>query len=121
MPADHVEAVFSAELEAYRIAKQDKDLSLLVPDFYGSVGIGNISDNAGADISDQFWLSCAYQMAHVKGSFVKIGSIDSEEANRVMRLFHAAGIRHVVDASVVLDVNRKVACVVDFAVEEFIL
>ena len=113
VPENHVNAVFQAELEAYRIASETEELKAVIPEFFGAITCTQVLDNAGKDISDKFYLSFAYKMSKVDGDFKKCGLNDE----RLESAFRRVGIHHTTDASVLFE-DGEVKCIVDFATKE---
>lgn len=110
---EHVEAVFLSELRTFEIATSNELLKSYIPEFFGIIKCNCVLDATGRDISDAFHLDLSYKMKRVNGSFEKTGLNDNDLRSK----FHAAGIRHTKDASVLYEEN-KVKCLIDFAVEE---
>jgi hypothetical protein len=115
---EHVRAVFESEIEAYKHALCTDDLRELVRHFIGATTCCAITDVDATDISKQFYLDCAYEMAWVQGDFKKFGTLSSEITEDLGRRFHAAGILHLIDSSIVVDVEGRPRHVVDFAMRE---
>lgn len=115
----HVTNVFESEVKAYEVAAAHSKLVSLIPSFYGKVQVEKIVDANGADISAGYYLDRAYQMQRVSGEFVKLGSLHFNDSREIRELFIDVGIRHISDASVVLGVNEKIECVIDFALQEY--
>jgi len=116
---EHVRAVFGSEIEAYRQALCADDLRELVRHFIGATTCCAITNVDGTDISKQFYLYCAYEMVRVHGDFRKFGTLSSEITEYLRRRFNAAGIFHLVDSSIVLDVESRPRHIGDFAMREY--
>lgn len=66
-PEDHVESVFQSEVDAYGLLSADDDLRNLAPKFFDCTSVQRVTDAAGADISNRFYLHRAYQMEKING------------------------------------------------------
>lgn len=119
-PREHVEQVFLSELEAYEVAQSHPELQTLIPKFFGSTTVPCVIDAQGKDISSEFYLDLAYQMETIEGEFVKTGGLSTEITETTYQLFHSAGIRHICDASAVLQGNN-IKKIIDFAMKEYVL
>lgn len=115
----HVKAVFESEVEAYKLASLNPDLSRLIPEFFGKVCVEKIIDAAGCDISHEFYLNYAYQMERIEGKFVKLSGLDKFIWSPVTSMFQSSRIFHTSDASVVVE-KGSITSVIDFATREFI-
>jgi len=116
---EHIENVFNSEIEAYGIATSNPELKNLVPNFYDKVKCEKIEDESGNDISINFHLDLAYKMEKIEGIFKKIGPLPSKLKDPLITLFKSAGIKHVIDSSVILNNKNQITCVIDFAVKEY--
>lgn len=114
-----IENIFAAEIAAFKIAIDQKELCELVPLFYGRCdGTMEILDSSGKEVTDQYRTDLSYEMEFVPGSFIKFGTVpDDKERCRIRNLFWKHGIMYLTDASVVLK-ERKITKVIDFAVQE---
>lgn len=117
IPDEHTQAVYSSEIEAYKIASENASLQSLIPRFFGPISISQIVDSFGADITGQFFVDLAYQMSRVNGIFVKLATLPSEQRRAIDQLFNSFGILYTSDASVIVE-SSQVVCVIDFAVNE---
>ncbi len=112
-------ATCNSEIKAYELAKAEKKLSCYIPRFYNSIPLEKIEDEAGNDLSDQYFLDVNYKMEFIKGEFIKIGNFQNEKTKKLCQAFIDIGIKHIEDASVVLDSDGKIKKVVDFSIEYF--
>lgn len=106
--------VFQSEVDAYEIAMKNEELSKLVPHFYGPVLIGRLEGAREEVAHDK-----AYSMEFIEGDFRKIGTVNSSEKMRIVKLFRKHGINHVIDSSVIMNEENQIIKVVDFATKEF--
>lgn len=113
----HVTNVYKSEVKAYEIASASNEIAEFIPQFYGSVTIRKIFDAIGNDISSQYELNLAYQMKKIEGDFIKHDCTFEE----IGKLYRQHGIYYLSDTSVVLGEEGEICCVIDFAVEEFVL
>ena len=116
----HARAVFDAEVEAYGLARAKPSVADLVPGGFQLSPIQQVIDKDGSDVTIEFFPDLAFETDFVPGQFVKIGSIDGDEAARVRRLFLDAGIGHTIDMSVTLDSDGCIVRAIDFAVREHV-
>lgn len=116
----HARAVFDAEVEAYGLAGAASSVAALVPGGFKLFPIQSVVENAGRDVTSEFFPDLAFETDFVPGQFVKIGSLYSDESARVRRLFHEAGIQYTTDMSVTLDSEGRIVKAIDFAVSEHV-
>jgi len=97
--------VFRAETDALRIASAHPILSRHTPKYHGELKIRRVENEAGEDISKEYWLELAYAMERIAPDPEerKVGSFYSPDEWHLMKslvdIFEAAGIKHVGDAS----------------------
>jgi hypothetical protein len=115
---EHCRLVFQAETGAYRLASNSPNLKGLVPAFHGVRPDLTVLDREGKDVSAKFIPGLAYEMDFIAGSFQKMGTVQSDEVNRIKALFRAEGIAYLTDASVVM-LGGKIDKVIDFAVRDY--
>lgn len=116
----HSRKVYQSEVEAYEIVQLHPRLVELTADFFGRCSVAKVFDEHGADISDRFLLDCGLELELLSGPFPKIGScFGSTNRNEVERAFNDAGIRHTSDAGVMLDDQRQIIKIIDFATVEY--
>ena len=115
---DHARAVFKAEVEAYGLAMKSPVLTGLIPGDFRLCDPQQIIDMQGQDVSGEFFTDLVFETDLVEGTFQKIGSLGSDEAFRVRRMFFDAGIRHTNDMSVTLSADGVIVKAIDFAVQE---
>jgi len=110
---EHIKNVFNSEVKAYEIAVKNEELSCLVPAFYGKLKVTQLNGS-----NENFIPEYAYEMEYIKGRFVKLALINSEERVRITKLFSKYGINYMVDASVLLNDLNKVIKIIDFSKTE---
>lgn len=116
---DHARAVFKAEADAYGLAALSPAVAALVPGNFRPCRVQQIIDKEGKDVTGEFFPDLAFETDFVEGYFHKIGAINNrDEAQRVCRLFHGAGIHYTIDISVTLDPDGNALKAIDFATEE---
>ena len=54
--------MFADECAAYEIAMREPAVRRYVPSFYGPVVVTSVADEAGLDISSEYWLNLCYAM-----------------------------------------------------------
>jgi hypothetical protein len=113
----HLTNVFNSEVMAFKIAMKCSELTELVPEFYGICPTKDVQDHSGNSIASELRGDLSFEMEFLPGSFVKIGTIPTSESDRIQTLFFQCGIRHMSDASVLLD-EERITKVIDFAVQE---
>lgn len=118
---DHARAVFRAEVDAYGLAMESPALAGLIPGDFRLCDPQQIIDRQGQDVSGEFFADLVFETDFVEGTFQKIGSLGSDEALRVRRMFFDAGIRHTNDMSVTLSADGVIVKAIDFAVQEYVL
>lgn len=113
--------IFLSEVHAYEIAINIPELKAITPEFFGVTTVSKISDAEGIDITSQYITDCAYIMSYEKGNFVKLFNEPGleEEQKRIRLLFQEYKINHIQDVSVILNEQRKVVMVIDFAIQEY--
>jgi hypothetical protein len=114
--ADHSRKTYLSETEALKTANENEILSGLTAKNYGPVQIEKIEDENGADITDKYFTDLNFSMEYIEGRFQKMGTVESNERERIISLFVDAGINHVNDACAIL-VEGKVTKIVDFEME----
>jgi hypothetical protein len=119
MDADeaHCTAVFDAETQAFELAISTPAVRALVPQYFGRNSAGRLVDRDGKDVTGEIYADLSFEAEFLEGAFEKIGGVAAPERERITSLFHAAGIRHMTDASVRIT-NGVVDKVIDFAVQE---
>lgn len=112
---------FLSEVHAYEIAKSIPELKAITPEFFGVATVSKISDVEGIDVTSHYITDCAYIMSYEKGNFVKLYNEPDleEEQKRIRLLFQEYKINHIQDVSVILNEQRKVVMVIDFAIQEY--
>lgn len=120
LPPNRVRDVFHSEVEAYQHSADRIDICQYTQHFNGVKTVCRIEDESGRDISHEYHLDFAYEMARLTGEPIKIGDLpDREFAQHFQRLFRDAGVRHMNDCSVFLDHAGELANVIDFAMQEY--
>jgi hypothetical protein len=114
----HCQEVFEAEVKAYEIASEDRELRELVPAYYGTRSGLTIVDGTGTNVTQEFYSDLAFEAEFIDCDFQKLGVASRDEQARVMRLLGGKGIRHVIDTSVCLDENGQIRKIIDFALRE---
>ena len=114
-----LQKVFDSEVKAYELAAATPALKAITPSFIGLPHVGSIHNQSGADVSDQFVLTMAYQMALIPGCFQKLESLPVEVYEPIQSHFRSAGIKYVKDSSAVTDATGAVVAVIDFATQEY--
>lgn len=88
----HVRDVFAAETGAYQLAAASPDVAVLVPRHFQVCSQQRIIDRQGRDISAEFFPDLAFETEFIDAPFQKIGSLGSEEAQRVRRLLRVPAL-----------------------------
>jgi hypothetical protein len=115
--------IFRAESWAYELAAKHAELTKYTPEYFGTLTISTVLNEAGDDVTGAYWPTLCYSMQRVDadpherkfGSFFETRSWPRFQV--IERLFEDAGIRHLGDASV-LHWRRKYPKVIDFAVTD---
>lgn len=117
---EHVKNVFNSEVEAYKIASQNKLLSQYIPKFFGECKIEKVFDEYGNDISDKFVLECAYEMELITDTIISNQSgYGRKNYEYIMKIFKDEGIYHLSDIAYTLDEEDNINKIIDFAVKEY--
>lgn len=88
-----------------------------VPKFLGMVSVEKIINEEGRDVSEEFYLDCAYKMERINGRFVK--GIPPE-LQGVVEKFKSKGIVRCSDISYVQTEEGRYV-LVDFSVKELLI
>lgn len=113
----HCREIFKAELDALRIAESREELvSLIAAPVDQLEGVVILGSDA-RDISMKFYTDLVFEAEFIEGIFVKIGATFASNRELIKRKFRAAGIKHLADASVVVD-QGKIQKVIDIATHE---
>lgn len=113
----HCREVFKAELDALQIAKDRKELaSLIAAPVTEIAGVRVLAADAN-DISSDFYTDLAFEAEFIDGAFVKIGAALASNDEFVRNQFRAAGIMHLMDASVIVH-QGKIQKIIDIATYE---
>jgi hypothetical protein len=111
---------FRSEVLAYQRALCIEELRPYVSHFRGIWIISKVYDNGNNDVSDNFFLDCAYAMDHLQGERKDCGDIQHQDVtHKIQLLFRNYGINAMNDFSFFLDEFANVAGIVDFAIEEY--
>jgi hypothetical protein len=114
---DHCAAVFAAEIEAYRLIKDEPDLRAVTPAYFGVPTVAQIVDADGTDVSAGYWLDLAMELELIPHPFRKLGSAPGLLSAEIRDAFRAIGVRHLSDVSVAIVPAGRI-CLIDFAAHE---
>jgi hypothetical protein len=116
---EHASKVFNSEARAYEVAAGVPELAQLIPGGFKRCQPQSVVNRLDEDISSEFFSDLVFEIDYIEGRFEEAGRLICEDIDRVTDLLQTAGIKHVLDMSVVLDADDKVVCAIDFAIEEF--
>ncbi len=111
---------FNYEVEAYTIASGDDTLRNYIPRFHGTVVVNSVTadDEAGTNISDQFFLDRCYCLDLIQGPEHKLlQQMRYEHVERMVKEFHARGIRYLEDACIFFPEEPGRMKVIDIATQ----
>ncbi len=112
---------FENEVEAYRIAGTDSDLSPHIPPFFGTAQVAAVHDAAGRIVSNEYLLDACYAVQRLEGRDEKVNPW-SDFAPAHIRAFvercNDLGIHYVHDCSVFNLADPQQFLVIDFATKE---
>lgn len=111
--------VFNSEVDAYQRSRYRIEICQYTKRFWGVRTVCRIEDERGRDISHEYHLDCAYEMAFLPGEPTKIGELEQNLAQRIRELFWGAGVMHMNDCSVFLDHHGELTNVIDFATQGY--
>jgi hypothetical protein len=117
---DAVPHIFASEVAAYGIVSQTEALKRHVPAYFGPVCATSVLDENEADIRARYWLELGYEMQRLPSDpdERKFGSFfltkDWALMEPLEKVFEAAGIGHLGDASV-LHWKEGAPILIDFA------
>ncbi|MBY0514729.1 MAG: hypothetical protein K2P78_12545 [Gemmataceae bacterium] len=109
---------FGYEVDAYTIASGEATLRDYIPRFHGAVVVNSVTaaDEAGTNISDQFFLDRCYCLDRIEGPEHKmLQQMRYPHVKRMVQEFHACGIRHLEDACIFFPEDPDKMKVIDIA------
>lgn len=115
---DHVRQVFEAEAGAYEMARKVPELAVLIPGGFKRCHPQRVVDQAGTDVSQEFFTDLAFEADFVDATFQKAGAVAGDDVRRVRGLLRTAGINHTSDMSVAVGPDGRIFKIIDFAIEE---
>ena len=113
---EQIRKIYNSQIDAYIKAKDDIELLVHLPVFFGSMNICKIFDKNGNDISDNYHLDLNYVVEYINGNFVKYSTASENECNRIKTLFKQNGINYIMDSLVIFD-GVQIVKIIDFATE----
>ena len=115
-PREHIESTFHAEVDAYKLAMEDRRAAELVPTLH-RIGCeeGEIFSHVGQSLSSLYHLDLAYELDFINHQFYKVGSVNQEILAPSFEILRSAGIRYLEDASV-SEKDGKPYKFIDFAI-----
>lgn len=116
-----IKETFESEVLAYNIAIKNDDLKKYIPNFYGKCEeIEKIHSEDGEDISNQYYLNCAYTMEYIDDKFMKNNCylVDQKNKEEIFKLFKDSEIMYLIDSSVSINHGGQIVCVIDFAIND---
>jgi hypothetical protein len=110
---------FKSEVEAYQKAQKIDELLHYTSHFIGERVIARVFDIDNNDVTDHYFLDCAYAMDYLKVKWIKYAPNSVKSAHVVKNTFKQHGINAMNDFSFYLDGNDNVVRIIDFAIEEY--
>lgn len=113
---------FASECDAYELATGHSFLRNHVPRLFHKCQIADVQGLHGT-VADRYVLDHCYAIEFIPGNAIKLGALPSghrpPHIDEALRLFCAAGIFHLIDASIFFPEDEERFVFIDFATEEF--
>lgn len=117
-PEEHCREVFNSEMEALDIAISDDTLSQYVIGPVVRIDGYKVLNDVGYNVTEDFLDNAGFEGEFVEGTFQKIVNVNAHNKNTLTEAFRAAGVDHVIDASVTLDREGNIKKIIDFGMRD---
>lgn len=115
---EQIKNIFESEIEAYKIISSNNELKKYIPIFEGKCDVSKIIDIDGKDISENFYIDCAYKMEFIDGTLNKSYGCESGKCP-ILIAFKNAGVHFVNDCAAFVDDSGNALKIIDFATQDF--
>lgn len=114
----YIHEIFNNECEAYELASNCSDSKDYIPCFYGKSPInGDIKDQDGNIVNNEYYIEYAYCMEFIDGNFIKLADGNYANKDEICGIFSNLGIKNIIDSSVVIT-DGRISKLVDFSMQD---